>query len=277
MAVITDLYIYPVKSCAPIRLDEVDLWETGPAFDRFWMLIDETGHFLSQRTQPKMAHIQPALRYGQLRLKAPGMLELAVPIGDFDYAAAPRLRLQLWGQDIDTLVEPDLVNQWFSTYLGLPCRLVRIDPDFRRVCSRKWTGDDEAITQFADGFPLLVVSTASLTELNRRLKRAGEAPVEMLRFRPNIVIDGLEEAHEEDDIEYLEHADYTLRLVKACERCPIPNLNIETGEFGPEPTRTLRDYRRSPRSANVIFGMNGIITAGADTARLRVGDELEPS
>ena len=99
--------------------------------------------------------------------------------------------------------------------------------------------------------------------------------MEMWRFRPNIVIDGVE-AHEEDDIDTLEHPDYRLRLVRACERCPMPNLDTVTGKFGAEPTRTLREYRLSPGGRNVIFGMNGIVTAGADTAVLRVGDELEP-
>lgn len=275
MVTITDLYIHPVKSCAPIRLEQVDLWETGLAFDRFWMLVDGSGDFLTQRTQPKMAQIRPSLRFGQLRLEAPGMLALDVPISGFDYAGAERLQTRVWRHPVETLVESDLVNQWFSTFMEMPCRLVRIDPDFRRVCDRAVTGEDEAITQFADGFPLLVTSRASLDELNRRLEKAGESALEMWRFRPNIVIDGVE-AHEEDDIDTLEHPDYRLRLVRACERCPMPNLDTVTGKFGAEPTRTLREYRLSPGGRNVIFGMNGIVTAGADTAVLRVGDELEP-
>lgn len=276
MVAITDLHIYPVKSCAPIRLTQADLWETGLAFDRFWMLVDAGGTFMTQRSHPQMARIQPSLRFGQLRLQAPGMLALDVPIGDFDYAGAERLRTEVWRQPVECLVEPALVNQWFSTFLGQPCRLVRIDPDFRRICKPEVTGDDEAVTQFADGFPLLVISRASIDALNRRLEKVGEPPVDILRFRPNIVIDGID-AHEEDDIETLTHADYTLRLVQACERCPIPNLDVETLTFGTEPTRTLREYRLGPGGRNVIFGMNGIVIAGADTAVLRVGDELEPA
>lgn len=274
MITITDLYIYPVKSCAPIRVEEVDLWETGPAFDRYWMLIDDDGKFLSQRNCPGMAKIQPSLRFGQLRLEAPGMLALDVPIQGFDFGAAERVSVQVWYSSAEGFVEPDVVNQWFSTFLGRPCRVLRFDPDYRRVCDRDWTGDDEAITHFTDGFPLLVTSRASLDELNRRLEKVGEPAVEMIRFRPNIVIDGVE-PYAEEDIEYLRHENYTLRLVKPCERCPMPNLDLATGRFNEEPTRTLREYHLSPGGKNVLFGINGIITAGADTGKLRVGDVLE--
>jgi len=271
--VITDLYLYPVKSCRGIRVADAALWETGLLLDRFWMVIDEDCQFVTQRNLPRLALIETALKFEQLRLKAPGMLQLDIPVGGFDYSDERRVLVGLWSDMVPAFVEDPIVNEWFSRFLDRKLRLVRIDPDHRRVCDRKWTGSREAITQFADGFPLLVLARASLADLNNRLVATGESPMTIDRFRPNIVIDGVE-AYGEDHLETLVTADYALRLVKPCSRCRITQTNQQTAAVGNQPLDLLATYRNNPRADGLAFGMNAVVERGADEATVKVGDRL---
>ena len=272
--VITDLYFYPVKSCRGVRMTEAALWETGLLLDRFWMVIDENDSFVTQRNLPRMALIETAIRFEQLRLKAPGMLQLDIPVGGFDYDPARRITVRVWNDEVPAFVEDELVNAWFSRFLERDLRVVRIDPDHRRICDPQWTGWDQSITQFADGFPLLVISKASLEDLNRRLGEKGEAPMLMDRFRPNVVIDGVD-AYSEDHLVTLATSDYGLRLVKPCTRCRITPTNQQTAEVGNEPLDLLATYRHDTRVDGLAFGINAIVERGADEATLKVGDRLE--
>jgi uncharacterized protein YcbX len=274
MPVVTDLYIYPVKSCGGIRVDSADLWETGLYLDRLWMVVGDKGRFISQRTVPRLALVSTAIRFESLTLRAPGMLRLDIPIGGFDYSPSRRVDVEVWGNRVEAFPENDLVNTWFSRFLEMPVRLVRIDPDFRRLCNPAWTGGSEAITQFADGFPLLVISQASLDDLNRRLRAAGKAPVPMERFRPNLVIDGID-AYGEDHLASLSTPGYEFRLVKPCTRCGMPCVDQQTAEVASEPTDTLATYRYNQRLDGLTFGMNAIVVRGADEAVVKVGDELQ--
>ena len=274
MPVVSDLYVYPIKSCGGIRMDSADLWETGLYLDRLWMLVTPDGRFVSQRTSPRLALVRTALRFDSLQLRAPGMLRLDIPIAGFDYADSRRLEVQVWSSRVEAFPENDLVNTWFSRFLDLPVRLVRIDPDFRRICDPSWTGNQETITQFADGFPLLIISKASLEDLNQRLQSNGRAPVPMERFRPNLVIDGVD-PYGEDYLSAVSTETYEFRLVKPCTRCGLPCVDQETAEVGTEPLDTLAAYRQSERVDGVTFGMNAIVVRGADEAVVRVGDELQ--
>ena len=278
MAIVTGLFIYPVKSCGGIKLSEAHLLETGLAHDRQWMLVDADGRFVTQRTHPAMALIQTALEADVLRLRAPGMgTDIEVPVSDFDADAAPRLRSAVFRSEVQTLVEGPLVNQWLSQYLGQPIRLVRADPTFRRQCKPRWEGDREVTTWLPDAYPLLVVSQGSLDALNRRLVARGAQPVGVERFRPNIVIHDDElQPHEEDDMERLIGPGYVLQMVAPCARCPMPNLDAASGRFQEEPTRTLREYRLNRRGDNVLFGTHAFVAEGAGSAQIRVGDAVEP-
>uniref|UniRef100_UPI003564A795 MOSC domain-containing protein n=1 Tax=Hydrogenophaga sp. TaxID=1904254 RepID=UPI003564A795 len=225
------LWVYPIKSCAGIALQEVELTPTGLLYDRAWMVVDADGGFVTQRELPRMALIQPSFQMGQLKLQAPGMLALHLELN----AAEGPLKVQVWDDEVMACDMGDLAAQWFSDFLGPDApadlkrlRLARFDPDVTRQCSAQWTGGREASTQFADGFGLLVTSTASLAELNQRLEKAGEAPVTMQRFRPNIVLSGVE-AHDEDrlgpmNIRTGDDSMAVIETVKPCARCPIPNI-----------------------------------------------------
>ncbi|MDP1894436.1 MAG: MOSC N-terminal beta barrel domain-containing protein [Hydrogenophaga sp.] len=280
-ATIDQLWVYPVKSCAGVAVPDAELTPTGLAYDRTWMVVDSAGEFVSQRELPRMALIQPTFKMGQLVLRAPGMLALHLAL---DAAESP-LSVRVWDDAVAAYDMGDVAAQWFSDFLGPDAptglkrlRLARFDPAVRRLCSPKWTGGREATTQFADGFGLLVASTASLAELNERLVVAGHAPVDMRRFRPNIVLAGLE-AHDEDRLGPLHittaDGEAVIETVKPCARCPIPNIDPVTATSSPAVGDTLQGYRQDARlNGAVTFGMNAIVLQG-DGRVLRVGQMVQ--
>ena len=279
-ATIEELWVYPVKSCAGIQLPEAELTDTGLLYDRAWMVVDAEGEFVSQRELPRMALIQPSFRMGQLMLRAPGMLSLHLGL---DVAEGP-LKVRVWDDAVDACDMGDVAAQWFSDFLGPDApahlkklRLARFDPDVKRPCDPAWTGGAEATTQFADGFGLLVTSNASLADLNARLSAAGHATVDMRRFRPNIVLGGVE-AHDEDRVGAMtittDDSRAVIEPVKPCGRCPIPNIDPATALSSPAVGDTLQIYRQDARlNGTITFGMNAIVIEG-DGQVLKVGQTV---
>lgn len=267
------LFVYPVKSCAGIELKEAVLTETGFDLDRAWMVVDDQGEFVSQRELPRMALVRPQLRLSDVVLRAPGMLALHLQI---DVVEEP-VRVRLWDDEVAAYDMGDVAAQWFSDFLGRKLRLVRFDPEHRRVSNQKWTGDVEALNQFSDGYPLLVASTASLDLLNGKLAAAGHPPAGIERFRPNIVLSGIE-AHDEDRLDVMRIAtregEVQLRGVKPCARCPIPDIDPATAERSSVVSDTLQGYRSNPVVGGAVsFAMNAIVLEGFDRT-LRVGDAV---
>jgi uncharacterized protein YcbX len=277
-ATIARLFVYPIKSCAGVELPEALLTETGLEFDRAWMVVDEEGEFLSQRELPRMALVRPQMKHSEMVLRAPGMLALHIA---FDRVEQP-VRVRVWDDEVAAYDMGDIAAQWFSDFLSAPgrprrLRLVRFDPEHKRLSSLKWTGGVEAPNQFADGYPLLVASEGSLAELNARLAAAGHAAVGIERFRPNIVLAGIE-AHDEDRVEMLHvhtaEGEARLQPVKPCARCPIPDIDPATAQSSPEVGDTLRTYRQDARVDGAItFGMNCIVREGIDHL-LKVGQPV---
>jgi uncharacterized protein len=275
MPTITSLTIYPIKSCAGIALQEATLTPAGmrhqQANDREWMVVDSTGRFLTQREYPQMALIAPALHPEGMRLTAPGMPALDIP---FNSPASTTLAVVVWDDSLKAQDSNDTIANWFSAMIGIPCRLVRFDPASKRLASKKWTGEREVPTLFSDGFPMLLTSQASLNDLNHKLQAQGRDALPMNRFRPNIVIDGVE-AFEEDFAETFSTGKVRLQPVKPCPRCPMPSIDQATGKFGPDPMDILQTYRANPKvDGGITFGMNIILLEG-DGEVLRVGQEIE--
>ncbi len=280
-ATIAQLWIYPIKSCAGVSLTQAELTEDGLLHDRTWMVVDAHGDFLSQRECPRMALIQPTVTPSrQLVVRAPGMPDLSVDWG----SVAQPLRVRVWDDEVAAHDMGEAAADWFSQCLnpeGDPAlgrlRLVRFDSQARRVSDRRWTGEREATTQFADGFSILVASQASLDGLNERLGSAGHAAVDMRRFRTNIVLAGVE-AHDEDRVGLMavhtESARVELEAVKLCGRCPMPNIDPDTALSSPAVGDTLQTYRVDLKQKGAItFGMNVVVRAGAG-AVLRLGQSL---
>jgi uncharacterized protein YcbX len=267
---IAGLYVHPVKSCARIAVDQAVVTETGLEWDRQWMVVDESGEFVSQRELPKLALVRPALRANDLVLRAPGMLALHLALDAIESEA----RVRVWNDEVDAGDMGDLAAEWFSDFLGRRVRLARFDPQVQRVSDARWTGDTHALTAFADAFSLLVLSSAAIDQLNTRLQAHGSAPVQSDRFRPNLVLDGLQ-PHEEDWIDRITFdtpdAPVVLRLVKPCTRCSIPDVDPQRGEPDHALGAELAAYRADARmNGQVTFGMNAVIESGTDS-RLSVG------
>lgn len=261
---VAGVHVHPVKSCAGIAVREALLIETGLEFDRAWMLVDPSGEFVSQREHPRLALVRPTLRQHDMVLRAPGMLALHVAL---DAVEAP-CRVRVWDDEVAAYDMGDLAAQWFSDFVGTRLRMVRFDPDHKRLSNKRWSGDIDAENAFSDGFPLLVASTASLAELNRRLAAAGHAEVGIERFRPNLVLDGLE-VHGEDTLHELridtDDGPVVLRLVKPCVRCSIPDVDPASGERGTAVRDVLAGYRADARmGGGLTFGMNTVIVEGVD-------------
>lgn len=271
---IARLFVYPVKSCAGIEVQQALLTDTGLDLDRAWMVVDAQGVFLTQRSLPRMALIRPQLKTDEMVLRAPGMLALHVAI---DAVEAPST-VTVWRDTVPAWDMGAIAAQWFTDFLGQPCRLVRFDPDHRRLSSMKWTGGVEAPNQFADGFPVLVASEASMDEVNGRLQAAGHAAVGIERFRPNVVLAGAD-THDEDRVDLIRvdagpEGEIHLQLVKPCARCPIPNIDPVTAAVDPAVGDVLRTYRQDKRLDGAItFGMNAIVRQGAGQL-LRVGQRV---
>ena len=267
---IAQLFVYPVKSCAGVAVQEAVLTDTGLDLDRAWMVVDAAGRFVSQRELPRMALVRPQLKQFEMVLRAPGMLALHVAI---DTVEQP-VTVQVWKDTVQAYDMGAVAAQWFSDFLGQPLRLVRFDPDFRRLSSLEWTGGVEAPNQFADGFPLLVASVASINDLNHRLAAAGRGAVGIERFHPNVVLLGID-AHDEDRVEMFHITTpkgvVQLQPVKPCTRCPIPDIDPATATSSPEVGNMLRTYRQDARvNGAITFGMNAIVVDGVDMV-LRVG------
>jgi len=276
MATLTELVLYPIKSCAGLSVPEAHLAMDGLSalgvHDREWMLVTLDGLFLTQREVPRMAVVNPRIEGAGLIAEAPGMPPLHLPLAHD--AAAPTIDVLIWEDSIPAADCGDAAATWFSTAIGAPCRLVRFRPDYHRPTSTKWTNGVAAATRFSDGYPILLIGQASLDDINARLAKAGRAALPMNRFRPNVVIDGID-AFEEDFVAAFHDGAISLQPVKPCARCPIPAVDQATGIPGPDPLDILQAYRANPRmDGAVTVGMNVIVQDGIGQ-RLRVGQQFD--
>ncbi len=258
---LSQLHVYPIKSAGGIPLEASEVDGRGLRHDRRWMLVDEAGSFMSQRRFPRMALIRIRIEPDHLVVDAPEMSSLEVPLRPPDR----KLRLaQVWGDLVEVSAVGDDADRWFGEFLGVRCKLVYLPDESIRPVDPAYgkTGDRVGL---ADGFPFLLVSEASLADLNARLER----PVPMNRFRPNLVVGGCE-PFAEDGWRLVRIGRITLRVVKPCARCTITTVDQGTAATGKEPLRTLARFRRV--GTKVLFGQNLIHD---DTGTLHTGDPVE--
>jgi uncharacterized protein YcbX len=259
---LTALHIYPVKSCAALAPSQIELEARGLAHDRRWMIVDASKRFITGREQPRLVLIRAEPTPRGLLLRAPAMPELLVP----PPRGRERLDATVWRNVVDAAIASDEANAWVSRFLRFDSKLVYMDAQASRPVDpdHAQLGDE---VSFADAYPLLLISQGSLDALNAKL----HAPVPMLRFRPNLVVDGAP-AHAEDGWKHLRIGNIPFELVKPCVRCGFTTVMPESGMLDPsgEPLRTLAKYRRGAKG--VIFGMN-VIARGR--GRLSVGDTVE--
>ena len=262
---IAALSIYPVKSGRALTLSTATLGLRGFDGDRAWMLVRPDGRFMSQRTHPALACLDAQPTPGGLKLRFRQMAPLLVE----DAAGGTRREVTVWEDRMWAADAGEAAAHWLSEALGEAVRLVRLAAETRRLADPHYAGALDAPVSFSDGFPILVCTVASLDALNARL----EAPVPMERFRPNIVLDGLD-PFAEDGIRALRIRGTVLHLVKPCTRCSIPSIDQMSGASGINPLAVLKEFRYDAALKGATFGVNAIAEGGVGTT-LADGDLVE--
>jgi len=261
---LTEINIYPVKSTRRIALDESEVLARGLPWDRRWMLVDAQGKFMTARQHPALAMVDTRLENETLHVSVAGQPELMLPLQASECEVT---KVTVWRDQCDAMSAGAEADAWFSDYLGVESHLVRMTDDMVRGVDQDYgqAGDE---VSFADGFPMLLITEASLNDLNTRL----EQPVSMRRFRPNLVVDG-DVPYAEDNWRRFRIGSVEFEGVKNCSRCIFTTIDPDTGikHPGTEPLRTLSQYRRRPEGG-VYFGQNLIPRSGGV---VRLGDEVE--
>lgn len=261
---VSQLYIHPIKSCRGSAVSQIELDRRGVVGDRRFLIVDANGRFLTQRTEPRLAGIVPSLTPGGLTLATKGVTPLRVPLAENGTEVSRPV--VIWRDTVPALDLGDEAASWLSHVLDQPVRLVGTGRDFARPMNGPAAHPGDEIA-FNDAHPLLLLSEASLADLNARL----DVPLPMNRFRPNLVVRDTA-AFAEDSWKRIRIGPVILRASGPCERCVITTTDQETLERGKEPLRTLATYRKND-DGGVCFGQNFIHETKSGT--IRVGDPVE--
>lgn len=260
-----DIFIYPIKSLGGIRLRQSQVEIMGLTYDRRWMLVDDAGLFLSQRKHHHMALLQVELTEKGLKVyhKRHREHSLFIP---FAPQAKDLVLVTVWDDSMMGQVVSEKADRWFSSMLGISCRLVYMPSSTKRPVEKDYAVKGENVS-FADAMPYLMIGQGSLDDLNKKMPE----PLPMNRFRPNFVFSG-GEAFEEDHWDLVKIGECTFKVAKACARCVLTTVDQETGVAGKEPLKTLAGYRKNVDN-KVLFGQNLIALT---TGKVKIGDKVQP-
>jgi uncharacterized protein len=258
---ISELHLYPVKGAAGIAVPSVALDDFGLHLDRRWMVITAAGEFVTQRSHPAMALLQTALEADALLLRSHHAGVVRLPL----QPSGPVRSTRVWTDDVAAIDTGDEAAAFVSAHLDVEARLLFMPETTVRQADLDYAQPGDRVS-FADGFPLLLITQQSLDELNRRLHE----PLPMLRFRPNVVVDGAAAPHDEDAWRSIRLGSVPCDVVKPCARCVVTTIDQATGIAGREPLHTLAEYRRW--DGKVWFGQNVVHRA---SGVLRVGEAVE--
>lgn len=256
--IVSELYIYPIKSCKGIKIQSIEVNDFGFKYDRQWVVVDRNNCFITQRQFPKMALIETEIKNSSLTVKIPSNSKLSI---NLETNENKELNIKVWNDWCKGFGEKEEINNALSDFLGIDSKLVRLSKNNKRI-----TKSGESKIAFQDGYPFLIISEASLQDLNKLLKK----PLPMNRFRPNIVLSDCN-AYDEDNLENIKINDVNLIGIKECERCTITTVNQLTGQTeGKEPLATLATFRRTDKG--VKFGKN---FSHLSTGRISTGNLVE--
>lgn len=258
---LSQLFVFPIKSCAPLRPDHAVVESRGLRGDRRWMIVDDAGTFITARKHPRLVLVRATPLDDALSLEAPGMPRLRLA----PTANQEPTSVSIWKDQVTAQKAPAEVDAWISRYVGIPAHFVFMADDCVRRVDHEFAKSGDQVS-FADSFPILLISQAALDELNARLDK----PVSMLRFRPSLVVAN-SLPHAEDGWRSIRIGTIRFDVVKPCARCVLTTVDPQSGVPDPagEPLRTLVSYRRFDKG--VMFGQN-LIARG--TGVIRVGDDV---
>ncbi|MEP1095810.1 MAG: MOSC N-terminal beta barrel domain-containing protein [Cyclobacteriaceae bacterium] len=260
MIEVTGLYIYPIKSLQGVEVSEAEVLERGFKHDRRWMIVDENNKFITQRTHPHLSQIEIKVSENKIIASYPGHMDLQVPLS---IESGERVEVSVWEHQVEALEANGEQNKWISKVAGTPCKLVFMPESASRPISPERARNNENVS-FADGYPYLIISEASLEDLNTRM----DVALPMHRFRPNIVVSGTE-PYAEDSWRDFSIGNVNFYGTHGCKRCVFTTIDQETGKKGTEPLKTLATYRREGK--DVVFGLN---TMAESRGVVRVGDQV---
>jgi uncharacterized protein YcbX len=262
MITLSSLTYYPIKACRGFDVSESHVERMGLADDRRMMVVTPEGEFLTQREHPRLALVTPTLSNNSLTLSAPNFDSIQFPI---QKSGTPTL-VDIWAsKGVHAIDQGEESAGWFSDWLGVSVRLVHVADGYKRKLNREYAVSTEDHTGFADGYPILIISEASLQDLNSKLI----SPLPMNRFRPNIVVQNCE-PFAEDTWKRIRIGNVDMALVKPCPRCVVTTIDKETLEKSKEPLKTLAAYRNQEDGA--MFGMNVI---PLNEGEIKVGMSVE--
>lgn len=265
MISISALYVYPVKSLAGIQLGQSQLSEFGLHNDRRWLIVDDNGLFMSQRTTPKMATIKTAIENNQLSLSHDGE-EILIPHVS---SQNPNMEVTVWKDSLKAQLVSEKVDSWLTQILGETCHLVYMPKSAERQIDKDFAQDKQYVS-FADAFPILLVSQASIDDLNKRL----EKPVNINRFRPNIVVDGIS-AFAEDHWKDFTINKVEYHMAKPCSRCIMPSINQQTGkQDNVKLLSVLNKYRKFDKKIKFAVNILYKDASKVNNQSIRVGDTI---
>jgi uncharacterized protein YcbX len=262
-SIILQTFIYPVKSLAGIACDSLVLTDRGALGDRRWMLVDDQGRFISQREWPRLCLMKVARCNEGFEVFANNGDGMRLP---FLLSQGSNVEVAVWSDTVHAIEASSEVNRFFSRALDIPCRLVFMPDDSYRYADASYAGKG-CLNSFSDAYPILLIGSASLNELNRRLRDGGQSEIGWDRFRPNIVV-STDSPHVEDSWADFMLGDVMARGVKLCSRCVMTTVDQTSGVAGKEPLRTLAQYRTMKNK--VMFGQNVIAQQG----RISIGDDV---
>lgn len=257
---IHSLYVYPLKSAKGIQVKHAEASPKGFKHDREWMVVDPKGKFMSQRLHPRMSGLKTAFIKDGIALSAEQMEDIIIPFK----AEGESTEAVIWDDTCQVQEVSRELSDWISQFMGEACKIVHMKQGEVRLVDPRYKITDHDNTLFSDGFPYLFTATASLHDLSQRTKM----DLEMIRFRPNIVIES-KLPFEEDCWKKAEIGNILFHLVKPCGRCSIVNVDPKTGKRGDEPLKTLASFRKQEKK--ILFGINAITTG---SGVISIGDHV---
>jgi uncharacterized protein YcbX len=260
---VTGLFVYPIKACGGVAVEQAKVGRYGLEGDRQWMVVDAQMQGLTQRTHPALARVRPRpTGDGGLVLESEGRTAVAV-----NARLVAETTVEVWGQPVRAADAGDEAADWLTDFLGESVRLAGVADGYERPVNPRRDKRGRQVS-FADSYPLLLCSESSLAELNR----LASEPVPMDRFRPNLVISGDAGPWAEDSWTAIQVGDGArFDVVKGCDRCAVPQVDQRTGERHREPARVLAAHRRGA-DGKTYFGQNLVhVDIGATLA---VGDAV---